>query len=417
MLMVILVLFALFFSLTYVTYSFQVQLSEEALKTALTCNPGDALFTNGKVVVCDEQNFDKNNDKLHTVFLIVVTDKEGKITASDTSANMFVSPENVRKVTELALRDEEDIGIISSYTVRFMKIPHESGGYKIAFADRTSEVAIMAFLIRLYFAATLFMCAIMYLISRHMAKKAVEPVEKSWEDQSRFIADASHELKTPLTVILANMDIMDLNPDSTVAEQKKWIDNTKSEAKRMTELVNDMLFLARSDAAVDQRYNFMDVELASVVKECILAFESVAFEKGIQFSVVSILDNIIVNGDEAKLKQAIMILLDNALKYVDKKGSIMVSMARTQRYVKILILNTGKPIPIEKQKNLFERFYRTDDSRSREVGGYGLGLAIASNILEYHNGRAALEYSDENGTCFSYTLPIKMLARTRFAKK
>jgi len=211
------------------------------------------------------------------------------------------------------------------------------------------------------------------------------------------------------------MDIMSLNPDSTVEEQMKWIENTKSEAKRMTQLVNDMLFLAKSDAAVEQGYSFMNANLSSLAEDCVLTFESVAFEKGVYLRSV-VPEDIYVTMDEAKIKQVIMILLDNAIKYVDDNGTIFLTLAQNGRQAKLLVANTGPAIPKEKQKHIFERFFRADDSRARDRGGYGLGLSIAGNIISAHKGKLSLEYSNEKGTCFSIVLPCKGSGTARKGK-
>lgn len=345
------------------------------------------------------------SSNLSTVAVLAHVDKSGDVLSYGVSGNVTASAERVEKAIKTAAVSTKSDGVISGMGVRYLKVQSPDGGQTIAIADITAENATLAFLFRAYIFCALFILAIMFLISDYMAYKSIAPVEKSWKNQNRFVADASHELKTPLTVILANMDIISSNPDSTVEEQKKWIENTKSEAKRMTELVNDMLFLAKSDAAVEQSLNTMDVNLSSLCEECALTFEAVAFERGVNLST-AIAPDIHTMVDEAKMKQAIIILLDNAIKYVNAGGAIMLALENTSKYIKISVFNTGNPIPVDKQKHIFERFFRAEESRARDKGGYGLGLSIASNILEAHKGKLSLEYSDDRGTCFNLLIPV-----------
>ena len=407
MLVVSIIIIAFFGSLIFISSEYEEQQSEKLLKMVLENT--SANVTNIDV---DSETLEANMDadtmsRLTTVVAIVQTDNHGNVLSYISDSATDLKPEFLDTVVKVILRDkdETDTKTVTDFMFRYLRMPNGVGGYKIAIADTSLEDATLRFMMRIYFFTGLFFMGVMFLISDHMASKAIAPLEKSWNNQNQFVADASHELKTPLTVILANMDIMNLNPNATVAEQKKWIDNTKSEASRMTELVNDMLFLAKGDAGVEQNFKFEEINSSNLVRECVLTFESIAFEKGISFNE-DIDDDIYVVADEAKIKQAIIILIDNALKYVNEKGSINISLKLTgKNTVKCLVQNSGPAIPKEKQDHVFERFFRVDESRSRDRGGYGLGLAIASNIMEAHRGKIALEFSDERGTCFSLSLP------------
>jgi signal transduction histidine kinase len=202
-----------------------------------------------------------------------------------------------------------------------------------------------------------------------------------------------------LTVILANTDIVLSSRDKTVAQQQKWIDYIKIEAQRMTSLVNNLLFLAKADDSVD-KVILSDINLSDTVWSCILPFESVAFENGKTIDS-QIENNVIVKGDEGKLKQLIGILVDNAIKYSSEKGIITVSLSRSQDKIKLSVSNNGEPIPEDQLGHIFERFYRVDKSRAREKGGYGLGLSIAKNIIEMHNGLIKVESTKGKGTKFT----------------
>ena len=307
----------------------------------------------------------------------------------------------LRAVTE---KGKED-GVITAQSLRYYEEPLEGVGTKVALMDRTDELDSIYFQLRMYVVLAVIILVFVLLLSDFLARRSILPVDEAIRSQQQFIADASHELKTPLTVILANLDIISSSPDATVKESEKWINNTKSEARRMSKLVNEMLFLARSDAAMDMKYDFRLIDFSTVVDEVVLTTEALAFERNITLES-DIAETAPVVGDFERLKQLVMILVENATKYVDENGTISVKLESTGRRTEVLtIRNTGTPIPPEKSEHIFDRFFRADDSRTRDKGGYGLGLSIAQKIVERHNGEIALDFSNENGTQFSVRLP------------
>jgi two-component system sensor histidine kinase CiaH len=281
-----------------------------------------------------------------------------------------------------------------------MKDQH--GITEIAFYDLTSEKNIMYNLILTFSLVGLASLAAFFVISLYLAKWALKPVEKSWEQQRQFIADASHELKTPLTVILANIDVLLAHKTETIQSQLKWLDYIKTEASRMIVLVNDLLFLAKSDQSKDTIIS-SSVDFSDLVLSCVLPFESVAYEQGKNLQI-DVKPNITLLGDKGKLTQLIAILLDNAFKYSDEKGTIKVVLKKKQEKTILEITNSGEPIPAKHIPYLFERFYRADESRSRSCGGYGLGLAIAQNIANIHHGKILVKSTKQDGTTFSVIL-------------
>ncbi len=412
MLLVGIVILALFISLTAITYNHERNLTYDVLYASLQGEINPRLFQDDMVIDGFKENKIQrprdsvlDNERFSSVSLITVVSKGGMIVLSEQSVTSTYDNETIEKIVKECLEEEDEEGIISEYNLRYVKIT-SGGGYRMAFADRTSEQVSFMYLVRLFAFACIGFFVIIYFVSRFMSKKAIEPVEKSWNAQNRFVADASHELKTPLTVILANMDIMESNENSTIKDQKKWIENTKSEATRMSTLVNDMLFLAKSDAEVEETYNFQEINISKVCEDCVLTLESVAYEKGVELTS-AVIPDLVTKADEKRINQVLTVLLDNSLKYVNDNGKIVVSASNTGKNIKVSVSNTGLAIPEEKQAHLFERFFRVDESRTREHGGSGLGLSIAKQIMDAHGGDIMLEYSNENGTCFSFTLPIK----------
>ena len=219
----------------------------------------------------------------------------------------------------------------------------------------------------------------------------------------RFVSDASHELKTPLTVILANTGLVLSHPEDTVAAQSKWLEYTHDEAEQMKELVDDLLFLAKSDAA-RQPAARAETAMSEVALGCLLPFESVAFEAGVALKH-RITPGLSLRGDEGQLRRLVMILLDNAVKYAGPGGTVTFTLERHQERLRLAVHNTGEPIPPEHLPHLFERFYRADAARNRSGGGYGLGLAIARSIVEGHHGRLTVTSTAAAGTTFTALLP------------
>lgn len=243
-------------------------------------------------------------------------------------------------------------------------------------------------------------------VSIYLSHRAVRPVEQAWNQQQQFVADASHELKTPLTVILANNSLIMADPSTSVASQMKWIESTEQEAKLMQGLVNDMLYLTRSDLGQGtQGMGKERVDFSDVVESIVLTFESVAFDRGVMIED-DVEQGICVCGDHARLLRMVSTLVDNACKYVSEAGRIRVKLAREGESCKLSVNNTGAAIDPEDLKHLFDRFYRTDRSRARQTGGFGLGLAIAQSIATDHGGTIEVASTDEVGTTFTVTLPV-----------
>ena len=223
----------------------------------------------------------------------------------------------------------------------------------------------------------------------------------------RFIADASHELKTPLSVIKADLQILDQSPSGFSNSDRVWITRANEEVSRMQGLVTELLELAEaenvarsSDMRTDQ------VDFSSVVEKSSLQLDPVAFDRAISIETHSDKD-VYVRGNVNELERLVTILIENACKYANPRSSIDVCLWETGSLAVLDVNNTGTPIKAEDLPHLFERFYRTDHARTREgQGGYGLGLAIAKTIAEAHGGTISARSDQEHGTTFTLTLPI-----------
>lgn len=312
--------------------------------------------------------------------------------------NIDYDMKTISGFTNYCLKENKVSGVISEYHLRYMMKKSDTGT-EFAFYDLSNDIHTMEDLIKNFILVEIGSLIAFFLISFYLAKWALKPLEISWKQQKQFVADASHEMKTPLTVILANTDILETHKSESIESQYKWLDYIKTEATHMSTLVNDLLFLANSDASRESA-KFSKLNLSDIAWNCYLPFEPVAFEQGkcINNSIDS---DVYINGDEGKLTQLIMILLDNACKYTDKNGHIDVSLKQRQEKVYFSITNYGTPIAPDHLPHLFERFYRADESRTRETGGHGLGLSIAKTITDMQHGKILVTSNKEAGTTFT----------------
>ena len=240
--------------------------------------------------------------------------------------------------------------------------------------------------------------SVLYAINRFIISLSLKPVERAWQQQQNFIGDASHELKTPLTVILTNGNILLAHSDDTIGEQQKWIESTNEEAAHMKDLVEKLLILAKSDN-MRQNKMFNRVDLSDLTMRLALQFEPVAYEKGVMIQT-DIENGVYVTGDQTALNQIVHILLDNAVKYAGLGGEVKLSLKRKQNNVYLSACNTGAPIPPEDLPHIFERFYRSDKART-SGSGYGLGLAICKNLADLHKAQISVVSDEAHGTVFT----------------
>lgn len=271
----------------------------------------------------------------------------------------------------------------------------------ISFIDITDSQKTLNELLITLIVIGMIMLIVIFIISIYFAKRSVLPIESSYIKQKQFIADASHELKTPIASIGANIDALKSSPNETVMSQKKWIDYIDIEIESMNKLVGDLLYLAKSDGNPND-FEFSPIDLSNLVNNSILTMEAVSYEKGI--TVKQDVDaKVIINGDSEKSMQVIKILLDNAVKYVDDNGNIYISLKESKNNAIFTITNTGDGIESIHYQRIFDRFYRVDQSRIND-GSYGLGLSIAKSIVQNMGGNISVSSIIGESTTFTVTL-------------
>lgn len=271
----------------------------------------------------------------------------------------------------------------------------------ITFLDITDSQDTLNQLLFTFLIIGFFLLGAIFLISVFFARRSVAPIEASFARQKQFVADASHELKTPVASIGANLEAIGSNPEEKVSSQKKWMDYIKIELERMNKLINDLLSLARYDN-LQTPFHTASANVSDLVHDSLLAMEAFAFERGIEIHS-QIQDDIVAVLDKEKYQQVITILLDNAVKYANASGTIRLLLKETKNQAVLEITNTGEGIPPESLDKIFDRFYRVDPSRENN-GSYGLGLPIAKTILDQMNGKITVRSSPGQTTTFTVTI-------------
>lgn len=277
-------------------------------------------------------------------------------------------------------------------------------GYKMAFVDITNNVSVLINFIYAFLLVSVLSLSVIFLFSRYAANKAIKPIKDAFEKQKHFISDASHELKTPLTVINTNIDLILSNKHDTIENQEKWLNYIKSEGIRMAKLTNDLLYLAKIDN-LDITSIHTIFNLSECIENTILPLEAVAFEKKLTLDY-DITPDIYIDGNAEQIKQVAIILLDNAIRYSNDCGSITVNLAIQNKEAVLSVKNTGLGIEKENIDKVFDRFYRTDNSRNRQTGGHGLGLAIAKSIIDEHEGSIKISSIVNESTTFIVTFAL-----------
>ena len=320
----------------------------------------------------------------NTVYTVLLND-DNSVSEIVNHSSDDKTDEEIEEIANDILAENRESKIGNLYTCKYS---YSISNSTLVIIDNENTNSVLLKTLLISFALLIALELLILLISLKITKWIIKPVEESFEKQKQFIADASHELKTPLAVIMASSEALESNPSET-----KWLENIKSESDRMNKLISDLLELAKSES-VDDRSEFKTGNISKTVEKSVLTFEGIMFEKGITLDY-SIDENIEIEMNEYKIQQLVSILLDNAIKHSDKNGIINVNLKR-DRDIVLTVSNTGEGIPKGDEEKIFERFYRADESRNRNENRYGLGLAIAKNIALSHN--AEISAASDNGT-------------------
>ncbi len=339
----------------------------------------------------EDINIDKDTKFMDAIVYTILIDENNNIKEIINHSSSTIDTSKIINISKKILSKDNikeryiDLLYTSKYSYAYKK------GNSLVILDNTKvqnrlltslEISILIFTI---------LEIIIYLLSKKITNWIIKPVQESFTKQKQFIADASHELKTPLSVIIASTEALEENPKET-----KWLKNIKTEGDRMNNLITDLLELAATERT--ETYSFEEKDISKIIELTLLTFEGKAYEKNIKIDY-QIKDNIKMKLDENSIKELLEILLDNAIKHSKEKSTINVILTEENNNIILKVQNTGDPIPKGEEEKIFDRFYRIDKSRNRKENRYGLGLAIAKNITETHKGIISA-ISENNITTF-----------------
>lgn len=328
-------------------------------------------------------------------YITITVDADGNIIDSYES-NATIDVNTLENSINIVLEEDKQSNEIGEYNLMYVK-KENFGLTKIAFTDTSSVYSSLRTTVLVCIALFAGSLVVIFLISLALSGLAVNPVKEAWNKQKQFIADASHELKTPLTVILANNNIMMSHSNSKVEDEIKWLESTEEEAHHMKHLINQMLFLAKSDSD-NNIVELSDVNISEIIEGASLNFEPIAFEKEINIAAV-VPPDIVLKSNTMLFTQLVHILIDNAVKYGNSQSMVSIALIKKGDVVEFSVNNIGNVISKEDLAHIFDRFFRAE--KSRTTSGYGLGLSIAQNIVKSLNGKITVESNVENGTTFT----------------
>ncbi len=325
-------------------------------------------------------------------------DSEGTVTEINTMHVAAITEDTATSYAQEVYSSGDTKGLFHSY--RFKVGDNSDGSKIIVFTDLSSQLVnaykLLAQSLLIGALALIAMFILVFLFSG----QAVAPVVESLEKQKRFITDAGHELKTPLAVISANVDVLELE-----SGKSEWTLSIRNQIKRMNSLVKNLLTLSRMD---EERMHvvYSDFDMSATVREVAESFEALAISKDKKYQM-DIEDNIHITGDKNAINQLASLLLDNAMKYSSEKGSIHVLLS-SDKNITFEVSNTCDSIPSGNLDRLFDRFYRADSSRARETGGYGIGLSVARAIAQSHGGDIEALKDGDRIIRFVVTIPKQL---------
>lgn len=333
--------------------------------------------------------------------IFIRRNENGRILDDDNNLNNIFEetgfdPNNLNTIYEIN---------IGGYYFRGVNYRLNNGYYNQVLINVDSEKMIEQKFIKNLLISTVLSLVSVYIASHFLARKTLKPIIDSWKKQSQFVQDASHELRTPLAIIKAKQENLLENPEGKIIDNIEDIGCTLQEVDRLTKLIKELMDLARSDSN-KQKLNKENFMLDTEIKSIIELYKEVAGTEEKEF-LLNLEYNEGINADLNKIKELLIILLDNSLKYTEEHDSIEVKTYKKDNRCVIEVLDTGIGISKDAIDHVFERFYREEKSRTRSKGGMGLGLSIAYNIVELHKGTIKFDKAREKGTRVIVKLPIK----------
>ena len=330
-------------------------------------------------------------------FFSVLLDENWMSLQTETGNIAAVDVESAIAMAQTAAAKKSGTGFLGDY--RYQKV-QEGTRVRIIFLD--CGRSLESFRTFLFASILISLCGFLVVLAvvTLLSGRIMRPFAESYEKQKRFITDAGHELKTPLTIIGADVDILAMDQG-----ENEWLSDIQKQVKQLTGLTNDLVFLSRMEEA-DTPMQKLPFPLSDVVSETAASFQALAQAQGKTFTA-EISPMLTLDGDEKSIAQLVRLLLDNALKYSPEGGSVSLALEKYGRQCRLSVSNTtDNPLPLDNLKALFERFYRADPSRNSQTGGHGIGLSVAKAIVTAHGGKIQATSEDGHSLCITAFLPM-----------
>lgn len=327
-------------------------------------------------------------------YFVIVTDSSGNVSNIDTGHIAAISSEDALEYADEVMENGKKSGYEDIY--KYM-VFEQGDGYMIVFMDCRNQIQTELSLLVISSAVALATLLLMFILVSVLSKKAIKPFIENAEKQKLFITDAGHEIKTPLAIISANVDVLELT-----GGENEWITSIRNQTVRLDKLVKNLLTLSKLDEE-KVKLTFAEFDLSETVAKISEAFIAVAEAKNKKFQM-DIQPGIRLHGDEGSMEQLVSTLVDNAMKYSNEEGTIRLKLSSGKKGPRLEVFNTVDHLEVDHLDKLFDRFYRADASRSRETGGYGIGLSIAKSIVEAHHGRISVKSEGGKSICFTVQL-------------